>query len=92
MPRRDGNGPMGIGELTGRGFGGCTGTTETNYRAGFGGSPRSGLSHRRGFGRGRGINGAIDQNTVGTQKERLQNQKELLKRRLDVIDKHLEEV
>lgn len=91
MPKRDGSGPMGAGELTGRGFGGCTGAIAMNYRNDFGGSPRLGLAHRRGFGRGRGICGPIDQNPAEAQKERLQNQKRLLQRRLEAIDKSLEE-
>lgn len=39
MPRRDGTGPMGMGSITGRGAGYCTGYTSsefTNRKFGFG--------------------------------------------------------
>ena len=93
MPGGDKSGPTGMGAFTGRGFGYCTGAaTVTNYGAGFGGVPRLGLGHRRGFGRGRVISGSIDQDIAEMPKKLLQNQKDLLKRRLDAIDKRLEEM
>ena len=49
-----------------------------------------GLACRRGFGRGLGRGFAVNQNSSKTQKELLQEQKDLLKNRLDVIDKQLE--
>ncbi|KAA3384521.1 DUF5320 domain-containing protein [Akkermansia muciniphila] len=82
MPRRDGTGPMGAGSMTGRGLGSCTGANAVKYGAG--------LACRRGFGRGFGRGIAVNQNTSKTQKELLQEQKNVLKSRLDVIDKQLE--
>jgi len=49
-----------------------------------------GLACRRGFGRGFGRGFAVNQNSSRTQKELLQEQKNVLKSRLDVIDKQLE--
>lgn len=50
MPRGDGTGPMGMGEMTGRGAGYCNGSNTPGFAnpGGFGG--RCGV----GFGRGRG--------------------------------------
>lgn len=86
MPRRDGTGPMGAGSMTGRGLGSCTGANAVKYGAGLGLGLGLGLACRRGFGRGF----AVNQNSSKTQKELLQEQKDVLKNRLDVIDKQLE--
>ena len=90
MPRRDGTGPMGAGPMTGRGLGLCTGANAVKYGAGLGLGLGLGLACRRGFGRGFGRGFAVNQNSSKTQKELLQEQKDLLKNRLDVIDKQLE--
>jgi hypothetical protein len=74
MPRRDGTGPMGAGSMTGRGLGICTGRYD------------AGLGCRRGFGRSFAA-APIDSKT---QKELLQEQKDLLKNRLEWIDNQLE--
>ncbi|PHJ36910.1 hypothetical protein P378_19550 [Desulforamulus profundi] len=88
MPRRDGTGPMGLGSMTGRGLGFCTGANAVKYGAGLG--LGLGLGCRRGLGRGFGRNFAVDQTSSKTQKELLQEQKDLLQSRLEVIDKQLE--
>lgn len=75
LPRRDGTGPMGRGSMSGRGLGACTG-----INAGTG----SGL----GLGRGRGSKRGFD--TSMTQKEILSAQKESFQRRLDIINKQLD--
>lgn len=90
MPRRDGTGPMGAGPMTGRGLGLCTGANAVKYGAGLGLGLGLGLACRRGFGRGFGRGFAVNQNSSKTQKELLQEQKNVLKSRLDVIDKQLE--
>ena len=90
MPRRDGTGPMGAGSMTGRKLGSCTGANAVKYGAGFGLGLSLGLAFRRGFGRGLGRGFAVNQNSSKTQKELLQEQKGLLKSRLNVIDKQLE--
>ncbi len=87
MPRRDGTGPMGAGSMTGRGLGLCTGANTVKYGAGLGMGLGLGLACRRGFGRGFGRGFAVNQNSSRTQKELLQEQKNVLKSRLDVIDK-----
>ena len=88
MPRRDGTGPMGAGSMTGRGLGFCTGANAVKYGAGLGMGLGLGLACRRGFGRGF----AIDQTSSKSQKELLSEQKALLKDRLEVIDKQLEDL
>ena len=78
MPRRDGTGPIGAGAATGRGLGLCTGVNAAGYGAGFG------FGCRRGFG--------IIQTSQKTQKEMLQEQKNLLETRLKIIDNQLENI
>ena len=85
MSRRDGTGPMGYGPMTGRGLGRCTGVNTSNIGSGlalrFG--RRLGLGRR--FGRGFGWN----QTPVQSEKDLLAEEKEILKSRLDAIDKQL---
>lgn len=88
MPRGNGTGPMGAGSMTGRGLGPCADANAVNYGGGFG--QGMGLGCRRGFGRGFGRGIGLNQNSSKTQKEVLQEQKDILKSRLDVIDKQLE--
>jgi hypothetical protein len=81
MPRRDGTGPMGMGAMTGRGLGVCTGVNAPIYGRGFG----RGLG--LGFGRGFGFGANANYNQTAS-KEALQAQKEQLQITLDAIDKH----
>jgi len=90
MPRRDGTGPMGAGSMTGRGLGSCTSARAVKYGAGLGLGLGLGLACRRGFGRGFGRGIAVNQNSSKPQKELFQVQRDVLKSRLDVIDKQLE--
>ena len=90
MPRWDGTGPMGAGSMTGRGLGSCAGANAVKYGAGLGLGVGLGLACRRGFERGFGRGFAVNQNSSKTQKELLQEQKNVLKSRLDVIDKQIE--
>jgi len=97
MPRRDGTGPLGMGAMTGRGLGVCTGVNAPIYGGWFGGGCGRGFG--RGFGRGLGLGfgrgfgfGAYsiyNYNQV-TSKEALQAQREQLKAALDAIDQRLE--
>ncbi|HUM56327.1 MAG TPA: DUF5320 domain-containing protein [Bacillota bacterium] len=88
MPGRDGTGPTGLGSMTGRGLGPCNGTGEAYRGAGFG----------RGCGRGRGLGlgffrGFSEFNaSPKKQKELLQDQKNVLKNRLEEIDKQMEDL
>ncbi len=84
MPGRDGTGPLGYGQVSGRGLGLCTGANGAGLGLGFG--------RGRGFGcrRGYGVNFAADPATARTQKDLLEEQKELLQNRLDIISKQLE--
>ncbi len=94
MPRGDGTGPMGYGPMSGRGFGFCTGGNAGRYGAGMGYGYGYGYGRGRGFGcrwgYGVGMNYAADPATAKTQKELLEEQKQLLQNRLDIISKQLE--
>ncbi len=83
MPRRDGTGPVGMGSMTGRGFGPCT--TSKVVRAGASLGLGLGLGLARRFAGRRNF----AQNTAVDQKELLAQQKELLQARLDSIDEQL---
>ena len=85
MPRRNGTGPMGAGAKTGRGLGLCTGRDGAGFGMG------RGLVCRRGFGGGFGRGYAINQDSGKTNKNFLQEQKELLQSRLEAIDEQLED-
>ena len=88
MAGRDGTGPMGQGPLTGRGMGVCTGARHSRFFSGrgcgmgFGGRGRAGV----GFGNGFGGLGA-----GATDKEILNEERELLKQRMEQIDRALED-
>lgn len=82
MPRRDGTGPMGRGSKSGRGLGFCTGVNAVRHGAGQG----------LGLGRGRGLRRGFvaDPIVSTTEKQLLQEQKELLESRLNIISKQLD--
>lgn len=88
MAGRDGTGPIGQGALTGRGMGVCQGSRQSRFASGrgcgigFGGGRRGGAGLGRNFG-GLGV-GATD-------KEILNEERELLKQRMDQIDRALED-
>lgn len=99
MPRHDQTGPLGHGSKTGRGAGFCAGNTEPDetsrmWRSGFG----QGFGRSRGFraGRGRGFRarrgGFFAQPNPQDERCLLDNQKEALQSRLDVINQRLEEL
>lgn len=83
MPRRNGTGPMGRGATTGRGLGVCNGVNAVGYGAG------SGVGQGQGHGMGPRGNSVADSTVAKTQRELLQDQKELLESRLDTISKQL---
>lgn len=84
MPRRDGTGPMGAGPISGRGLGLCK--YADDVESGEKLSSGLGSACRRGFGRGF----AANQRSFKTQKELLMEQRNVLKNRLDIINKQLE--
>lgn len=82
MPRKDGTGPMGVGSMTGKRLGLCTGADDLprfNKRLDLG------FGHRRGFGRGFGMNRVSSEN----QKKLLKERKNILKKQLEEVDKQL---
>lgn len=95
MPRRDGTGPRGAGSMTGRGLGVCTGANALKFGAGLAAAGLClGLACRRGFGRGFGRGMALNDNRTSskTPKELLTEQKTMLQKRLEVIEKQLEDL
>ena len=88
MPGRDGTGPMGAGAGTGRGMGGCVGTTDKGQSPvyGLGRHRRAGHGGMQGRGFGRGFVGAYP---ATTQKEALEQQRAALQERLDQVDGQL---
>jgi len=91
MPRRDGTGPIGTEAMTGRGLGFCTGTNEA-VKYGTGRRMRLGLGFAcgRGFSHGFGRGIVVNQISSKTEKALLQEQKDILQNRLEIIDKQLE--
>lgn len=81
MPGRDGTGPIGLGTMTGRGFGPCA--CASTARQGLG----LGLGCRHGFRGGFGAGFAHPQGL--SRNELLNKQKEFLQRRIELIDKQL---
>lgn len=86
MPRRDGTGPVQSGLMNGRGFGFCAGMNAVKHGVGLG--IGEGLACRRGRGYGRCA--ATNMSSYITQKELLQEQKNVLQSRIRAIDMQLE--
>ena len=84
MPGKNGSGPTGVGPMTGRGMGLCSGRQTGQY--GFGYFCRRFLG--RGFGFGRGFIG--NPTPFQSDKEQLQAQRDALKNRLEDLEKELE--
>lgn len=85
MPGRDGTGPMGSGAMTGRGPGLCSGANNVKHGAGAG----LGLGCKHGFGRRQHGSNNADQSSSATQKELLQNQRDMLQGKIDRINKQM---
>ncbi|HHT90094.1 MAG: DUF5320 domain-containing protein [Bacillota bacterium] len=101
MPRFDGTGPQGFGPVTGRGFGPCTGVNPGRfYGSCFGrrlGRGRFwGYGYGNGFGPGFGLGWGRSAFWGGaslpTEKEFLEQQRDLLKARLEEIAEELDEL
>ena len=90
MPRRDGTGPMGVGSMTGRGLGLCTGARTAKVDAGLGIGLGLGLACRRAFARGGGTGFASDEISSARKKGLLLEQRDALKDRMEAIDRQLE--
>ncbi len=89
MPGRDGTGPIGVGPMSGRGFGVCSaGAPGYGAGRGFGFGRRGGCGYGRGFGR----YALSDRDGAMTRKEVLDEQKKLLEDRLDFVNKQLDEL
>ena len=98
MPGRDKTGPAGLGPISGRGMGPCN-FGEVAYKrsdhktvSGFG----RGCGRGRGFGRGLGLGifrrSANNDGSIKTEKTQLQDQKNILKKRIEEIDKQIESI
>jgi len=96
MPRFDGTGPAGAGQMTGRGLGPCGGAAQYGVRGqgmGLGMGRRCGYGRGAGFGRGYGF---MARTPVATPlkgeelKAALLEQKQLFQARMDAIDQQIE--
>ena len=90
MPRRDGTGPMGMGQMTGRGLGFCGNRfygRRNCYGTGFG---RRGFGPGYGVGYGYGPGYGVKQDI--SEKEFLKNQKEFLESQIELIERELEDL
>lgn len=97
LPGIDGSGPMGAGPMSGRGLGLCTEVNGERYGVGFGRGFGRGRAYRCGFGPGfgpafaRGFGRGVvwNQPSPKTRKELLQEERDMLKGRLEAIDEQL---
>lgn len=89
MPGRDGTGPSGLGAMTGRGLGFCSGVGVGRYGSGFGAGYGRGLGFGLGYGcrRGRFFNIAPSESM---EKEILSAERDYLEARLSTIKEHLD--
>lgn len=97
MPRFDGTGPMGMGPMTGRGLGYCTGVRRplgAGYGGGFYGRGRGGgFGYKRGFfGYSRPVYYDNPQYVEKPSKELLLDQKKYLEEELASINKQIDEL
>ena len=96
MPRFDGTGPAGAGQMTGRGLGPCVGAAPYGARGqgmGLGMGRRCGYGRGAGFGRGYGFMARTPAATPlkGEElKAALLEQKQLFQARMDAIDQQIE--
>ncbi|AEE15259.1 hypothetical protein Thena_1649 [Thermodesulfobium narugense DSM 14796] len=101
MPRGDGTGPLGLGPMTGRGLGYCSGNTLPGFvAAGYGIGRRFFGRGRRFFGRGFGWfgwpifnaynNPEAEKSILQNQLSALENTIEAIKNRLNAIEKEKE--
>lgn len=86
MPGRNGTGPLGASAMSGRGLGNCTGTMRAQRGLGCG----YGLGRACGRGYARGVRLGGQPIALEARKDVLLREKELLKNRLDMLDKQLE--
>ena len=94
MPRNDKTGPQGLGSMTGRGLGICTG----NEYLGFGNNFRFGRGFGRGglgAGRGRGFvrnyGNSVSMQSYSNEKT-IENEMNVLKEQLEFLEKQLSNV
>ena len=99
MPRRDGTGPMGMGQMTGRGLGFCGNGfygRRNCYgmgfgRRGFGPGYGAGYGYGPGYSEGYGFGPGYFRQDI-TEKEFLKNQKEFLESQIKLIERELEDL
>lgn len=87
MPRRDGTGPTGMGAMTGKGLGVCSGENAPVYGRGFRRDCGRGLGRGNRLGLGLGAKANF---SPTDQKHMLQARKEQLMTMLDAVNKRLE--
>lgn len=82
MPGMNGTGPEGLGAMTGKGLGICRGT-----RAAGNPADNRGMNYGRGMGCGRGM--GFCRWNAADERGMLENEREILKNRIAVIDERL---
>lgn len=92
MPARDGRGPMGMGQMTGRGLGFCGNKfygRRNCYERAFG---RRGFGYGPKFGPGYGYGPGYGFRNDKTGKEFLQEQKEFLESQIELIEREIDDL
>ncbi len=92
MPGRNGTGPMGMGQMTGRGFGFCGNRfygRRNCYEMSFG---RRGFGYGARFGVGYGYGSRYGFRNDMTEKEYLQDQKEFLESQIELIEREIDDL
>lgn len=89
MPRLDGTGPMGMGPMTGGGFGRCSAAAQSGSGAGQG-FARRGMRLRQRFLRNNTLN--VSAEGVPAENEILKNETESLKNRIEILENSLSEI
>lgn len=97
MPRGDGTGPMGMGSMTGRGAGYCTGYSSPGFASGRGsgrgrGRRPFGLGFRRMFAGDDLVSQAMPSQQPVDEKAALKNQETLLEGQLRQVKERLKDL
>ncbi len=91
MPGRDGTGPAGMGPMTGRGMGRCTGTATAGNPRPWCGAGGHGHGHRNMY-HATGLPGTLRSDRAEPDAVKVLDDKELLEQQAEFLENQLEEV